>query len=89
MTRQSLEQVLTELHTQLESVDDLAPEEAEKLRLAVSDIRRALDRSGEESEYEGLITRQWDEATRSFSESHPLLASHLGRIADLLSQIGI
>ena len=89
MTRQNLNEVLADLHVQLESVHDLAPDQAAQLRAAAEEIRQALDRSGEADEPVGLLSKQWDDATKSFSESHPMLASTIGRIADLLSQIGI
>ena len=95
MTKQGLEQVLVELEVQLESSDDLSPEQVVRLRAAADDIRSTLEsseRSAGESVQEvdaGLLSRQWDEATRGFTESHPVLASTLGRIADLLAQIGI
>lgn len=92
MSRQGLEKVLAELETQLESVEDLAPDQVVRLRAAADELRAAIVHEGDEPPSDmdaGLLSQQWDDATRSFTASHPVLAGTIGRIADLLSQIGI
>jgi hypothetical protein len=84
--RQSLEDTLRELHEQLANAENLEPSEVEMLRGAVVEIQETLDQSDVSSSElaQGLRNK-----TLSFSETHPMLAQTIGRIADMLSQMGI
>ena len=84
--RQKLEEVLEELHAQLESVENLDEEQVQKLRDAAQEIQSTLDQADVSS---ASLAQRLEEATQQFSHSHPTLTTTVGRIADLLSQMGI
>lgn len=84
--RQKLDEILAELHAQLETVDDLNEEQLQQLRAAALEIQETLDQSDVSS---ASLAERLDEATRQFSHSHPTLTNTVGRIAHLLSQMGI
>ena len=84
--RTELEKTLDQLRLQLQDVSELDSAERERLRAAVDEIKASLDESDVNSHSlaEGL-----QNATQSFSDAHPKLAENLGRVADMLSQMGI
>jgi len=84
--RTQLEETLQQLHQQLGEIDSLQPEEKVRLQTAVDEIQESLDR--EEVSSHSLAERL-SEATAQFNEAHPSLANSVGRIADMLSQMGI
>lgn len=84
--RQTLEETLSELHQQLTSSEDLDDLQKQKLREAADEIQRTLDGSNVNSS--GLAERL-QQATVHFEHSHPHLTNTVGRIADLLAQMGI
>jgi uncharacterized protein YpuA (DUF1002 family) len=84
--RQRLEDTLRELHEQLAEANDLDAEQRELLRDTLSEIQATLDDSNVSST---TLAQRLQEATMHFSETHPTLTQTAGRIADLLSQMGI
>lgn len=84
--RTELEEALQQLHAALESIETLAPDEADRLRRAVSEISDTLDEGEVDS---ATLAKRLQEQTESFQESHPVLTQTVGRIADMLSQMGI
>ncbi|MCO8124889.1 DUF4404 family protein [Stieleria sp. TO1_6] len=84
--RQELEEALTQLKSALDSIENLGPDEAEHLRRAVGQISATLD---EQDVNSATLAKQLQEQTGSFQESHPVLTQTIGRIADMLSQMGI
>jgi predicted nucleic acid-binding Zn-ribbon protein len=84
--RQTLEETLEDLHRQLSSAENLDQEQREKLRLAAEEIQQTLDDSSVSSF--GLAQRL-QQATAHFEHTHPRLTNTVGRIADLLAQMGI
>ncbi len=84
--RQSLEETLTELRQQLNSTVDLDAEQIAMLRNAVTEIEDTLDKADVNSH---SIAQRMHEHSLSFSETHPVLVQTIGRIADLLSRMGI
>jgi len=84
--RQTLDETLSDLHEQLSKVDDLDSDQIEMLRSAVTEIQETLDKK---DVHTAGLAEQLREATREFSNSHPVLTNTVGRIADLLSQMGI
>ena len=84
--RKDLEEALGQLHTALESVDNLEPEEAERLKTAVREIASTLD--DQQVDSASLAGRLYEQ-TEAFQESHPVLTQTVGRIADILAQMGI
>ena len=84
--RQNLDETLHDLHEQLENVQDLDESQIEMLRNAVAEIKATLDHQHVSS---AGLAEQLEEATQKFSSSHPVLTNTIGRMADLLSQMGI
>ena len=84
--RQTLEETLLELHEQLSTAENLGPEQREMLRSAASEIQDALQDKGGTTTG---IAHRLQEATEQLKVSHPVLTNTVGRVADLLSQIGI
>ena len=75
--REELDDALKQLHTTLESIDNLEADEQERLREAVSEISSTLD------------AKMLQQQTDAFQESHPVLTQTVGRVADMLAQMGI
>lgn len=86
MTHQELNNALEAVHQQLSEADHLDPAEVEKLRQTMTEIQSVLERQAEDQE--GLSDRV-SLSAKSFEESHPVLTNTLGRIADMLQQMGI
>lgn len=84
--RQTLDETLSELHQQLASAQDLDEAQRIKLRQALEEIQRTLDNSQISS---ASLATQLKQAVAQFENSHPQLTNSIGRIADLLSQMGI
>lgn len=84
--RNDLEDALRQLHSALESIENLEPDEAERLRGAAARISSTLDQQDVDS---ATLAKQLQKQTESFQESHPVLTQTVGRIADMLSQMGI
>ena len=86
MTQADLIEALQTIHEELESGDDLDPIEVEKLRETVKEIEAAIARqSGEPSPLGDRV----NESASHFEQTHPQLTLTLGRIADILQQMGI
>ncbi len=84
--RESLNETLRNLHEQLASDRTLDAEQIALLRSAANEIEETLDNA----EVNSLDLAQRMQANSlSFSASHPMLVQTIGRIADLLSQMGI
>ncbi|TWU22433.1 hypothetical protein Pla52o_34890 [Novipirellula galeiformis] len=86
MTRDDLLAALQIVHQELEQANDLDDADVSRLRQTMSEIQEVLDKSGEET---GSFSDQINESARRFEESHPVLTNTLGRIADMLQQMGI
>lgn len=84
--RQTLDETLKDLHVQLANVEDLDAEHVDMLRKAVAEIQETID---EQDVSSASIAERLQEATQQFSGSHPVLTNTIGRVADLLSQMGI
>lgn len=84
--RQTLEQTLNELHEQLAGAQDLDEAQKTRLRQAVEEIQHTLDDSKVSS---ASLATQLKQAVSQFEQSHPALTNSIGRIADLLAQMGI
>lgn len=84
--RNELEEALRQLQSALESVDSLEPDEVERLRRAADEISNTLDEREIDS---ASLAKRLQEQTEAFQESHPVLTQTVGRIADMLSQMGI
>lgn len=86
MSDQELTEALENVHQQLAEADHLDPSDVEKLRTTMNEIRDVLER--QENKSESLSDRVSHSAQR-FEDSHPVLTDTLGRIADILQQMGI
>jgi ElaB/YqjD/DUF883 family membrane-anchored ribosome-binding protein len=84
--RQTLEETLQQLHSLLTNAADLDQSQREKLRQMVDEIRQTLDDADTDSV--GLGTRLVNAASQ-FEHSHPTITNTIGRIADMLAQMGI
>ena len=92
-TSERLRQALNQLHAELESIDRVDPEVEGLLREAVDDIHAAMASSTEETPpdqpADESIGQRLSEVARHFEESHPTFAGTLGKLVDLLGQMGI
>lgn len=84
--RVQLEQTLDELHHQLAEIETLESDDRERLQQAVKEIQQSLDKEDVSS---FSLAERLREATTQFTEAHPTIANSVGRIADMLSQMGI
>ena len=84
--RESLSETLKNLHEQLAAEKTLDAEQVAMLRSAVDEIEETLD-NAEVNSHD--LAQRMQENSLTFSESHPVLVQTIGRIADLLSQMGI
>ncbi|MCD0460319.1 DUF4404 family protein [Roseiconus lacunae] len=84
--RKDLDEALSQLHSTLESIQDLEPDEANRLRQAADEISATLDQKDIDS---SSLAKLLQEQTESFQQSHPQLTMTVGRIADILAQMGI
>ena len=85
MSHQELTDALEVVHQQISDGDHLDPGDVEKLRETMAQIQSALDQQTHEESLSERITG----SARSFEESHPVLTKTLGRVADMLQQMGI
>ena len=86
MSHQELTDALEVVHHQLGQSDQLDPEEVEKLRATMDEIQSVLDREPDRSE---TLSDRVSQSARRFEETHPRLTETLGRVADILQQMGI
>ena len=84
--REQLDDALRQLHTALESIENLEADEQQRLRQAVSEISETLDEKHVDS---AGLAKMLQEQTDAFQESHPVLTQTVGRVADMLAQMGI
>jgi hypothetical protein len=84
--RQELEKVLRQLHETLESAEHLDADEVRELRRAAEEIESSLD---EQSVDSASLAQRLHKETERFQESYPVLTRTVGRVADMLSQMGI
>jgi hypothetical protein len=86
MSHKELNDALEVVHRQLAESDHLDAGEVEKLQATMSEIRALLDQKTERGE---SLSDRVSKSARRFEESHPVLTETLGRIADILQQMGI
>ncbi len=85
-TLRNLREQLRTLREQLAAEQSLDAEQVVLLRRAADEIEETLERSDVNSHD---LAEQMRNDSLSFSETHPVLVQTIGRIADLLSQMGI
>jgi len=84
MNHPELVHALDVIHRQLSDSDHLDPDEVEKLRVTMREIQSALD----QQEHHDRLSDRISQSARKFEESHPVLTENLGRVADMLQQMG-
>lgn len=84
--REELESTIDHLRQQLESADSMDDAELQELRNALEELTSTLDHQDVNS---AGLAQTLHEKTEAFEESHPILVQTIGRIADMLSQMGI
>ncbi len=86
---EQLRETLDLLHRQLDEAKDIDTDVAVKLTGAIGDIVAVLDKQTD-AEYEPeSLGERLGEAARHFEQSHPTLSGTIGRLADILAQMGI
>jgi ABC-type transporter Mla subunit MlaD len=88
MPKEQLKETLRSLAQQIEDANDIAPDVEQRLKDAVDEIHEALAGKPPEGALESLKSALSD-AADDFEDSHPTLASTLGRLGDLLSRVGL
>jgi CII-binding regulator of phage lambda lysogenization HflD len=86
MNHKELTDALEVVHQELGESENLDAAEVEKLRATMSEIQAVLDQQGDRDE---SLSDRVSSSARRFEESHPVLTETLGRVADILQQMGI
>ena len=100
MASMRLEEILFELHNQLESTESLNSEQVAKLRHAVVEIQAAIDDDSltepaedgmilDDNAADASLAIRLRDAVQQFEDSHPSLTTAVGQVADMLAQMGI
>ncbi|MCP5039969.1 MAG: DUF4404 family protein [bacterium] len=87
-SKQDLHDALQDLHQALEDAKDLGAGEREELEGAVAQIRETLAATESDREADSFL-RMLRDAIDRFEDRHPELTKVIGRVADLLSDLGI
>jgi len=87
--REELHATLERLHEQLGDADDLDDQLRAELRDAIGDIGQALERREEAGEDDASLADRLGELTQEFESSHPRLAETVGRVVNMLANLGI
>jgi len=87
--REQLRETLDLLHRQLGEAEDVDAAAAAKLTGAIDDIVAVLDKKSDAPYEPSSLGERLGEATRHFEQSHPTLSGTIGRLADILAQMGI
>jgi len=85
MTEQDLQEALDVVHRELLRAEHLDADELEKLKVTMGEIKQVLE---ERSDAEESLSDRVALSARRFEESHPVLTENLGRLADILQQMG-
>lgn len=86
MSQQELIDALEVIHRELSDSENLDSVEVAKLRATMSEIQDVLDK---QAGHGGSLSERISGSARRFEESHPVLTENLGRVADILQQMGI
>ncbi len=85
MSDKELTEALEVVQRELADSEHLDEGDVEKLRDTMSEIQAVLDQQEEGESLSDRVTI----SARRFEQSHPKLTETLGRIADILQQMGI
>jgi hypothetical protein len=86
MNHKELTDALEVVHQELGESEHLDANEVEKLRATMREIQAVLDQQSDRDE---SLSERVAGSARRFEESHPVLTETLGRVADILQQMGI
>ena len=89
MPERELRDTLETLRRELRTSRELDPEARHLLTELAGDLDALLDQEEAEREPGGPLAERLREATERFEESHPELTLVVGRLADLLANLGI
>ncbi|TWU02456.1 DUF4404 family protein [Stieleria varia] len=84
--REELDETIELLRQQLAAADDMDAAEAEELRQSLEGISSTLDHHEVNS---ATLAERLQQQADAFQESHPVLTQTVGRLADMLAQMGI
>ena len=88
MSNQKLKNLLEQLHTEVESMDQMDEAGLAMLHELDRDISELIDRS-EDDLSDLSIAERLDKAVHTFETSHPTLTAMLSEISKILSNAGI
>jgi len=91
MPRQELKEALGALHQELESGEEIGPDDREALVRAMQEIHEALDHgdAGAEPAAGGPLSKRVSELIEEFETSHPKFAKILSSVSESLANLGI
>ena len=91
MPRQELKKALNTLREELESEEQIGPEDRAALVRAMQEIHEALDQAdaGNEPAAGGLLSARVSELIEEFETSHPQFAKILRSVSESLANLGI
>ena len=84
--REKLDETIHQLKEQLEAASDMDTNEAGELKRALEEISETLDHSDVSS---ASLAERLKGQAEAFQDSHPILTQTVGRLADMLAQMGI
>ncbi len=84
--REQLEETIQQLRSELETAEQLDSAEAAEMQRALEEISTSLDQPETNS---ASLAEMLNEQTQAFQKSHPVLTQTVGRLADMLAQMGI
>ncbi len=85
MSHQDLDEALEVVLRELSRSEHLDADEVEKLKATMNEIKTVL---GDRADQEESLSERVTSSARRFEESHPVLTENLGRLADILQQMG-
>jgi hypothetical protein len=91
MPRRQLKEALSALHEELESTEQIGPEDRDALVQAMQEIHQALDQpdSAREPDTGGPLSARVSELIEEFETSHPKFAKILSNVSESLANLGI
>jgi hypothetical protein len=91
MPRQELKDALGALRQELDSGEQIGPDDREALVQAMQEIHEALDQAdaGDEPPVGGPLSRRISALIEDFETSHPKFAEILSSVSESLANLGI
>jgi hypothetical protein len=92
---EKLQATLTDLHSELDALDELDESTRERLRATIAEIQTALktrasaDSPATKLQQDQSLAERLNDATRELESTHPDLATNLGGVIHALAQMGI